>query len=421
MTISFGDILWDISIGLSSIILMNVAFYVRVKGIKAYFMYFFICAAYVFMDYMVFLTNEHQNWFFTYVMSFLLEFSTIYLCACLVEGNVWRSFTYLCTMHILVGVLIGFASFFSDDIKFILYNDGLYRKEKGFISGYIAVSILQIVFAYVVSKLFSLLLRRISKKDYIFYKFFCFFYVLYAVIVANFKTNITTFNIKVSLALYVFMQCIAMLLFVYFLFILYNRSIRKSVERELVSINTHNEFIIKKYNEAVEENSKLDAIKVSFNDYMEDIVKESGKNSILKNYAKSMLEDNKSLSGNPLTGSILIDGMFSDLEKKLQEKGIVCELTVGKSCESHIEINVKKIAFIIKTLNDMSDSLTSDSYVVIGIRNKARKLFVSVNMQCDTDIKRNRHLIRLANYIRLEKGYCLVKNVDKNVIIDVLI
>ena len=134
-----------------------------------------------------------------------------------------------------------------------------------------------------------------------------------------------------------------------------------------------------------------------------------------------MLEDNKSLSENPLTGSILIDGMFSDLEKKLQEKGIVCELTVGKSCESHIEINEKKIAFIIKTLNDMSDSLTSDSYVVIGIRNKARKLFVSVNMQCDTDIKRNRHLIRLANYIRLEKGYCLVKNVDKNVIIDVLI
>ncbi|MBQ9277905.1 MAG: hypothetical protein IJ224_04640 [Lachnospiraceae bacterium] len=421
MNMTFGDIVWDVAIALSNIIFINVAFYNRTKGFRAFCLYFLMCCAYVFMDYILFVNKKFGDHLSIYIIGVFVEFSILYMCSCMAEGNVWRNFTFICTMQVIVSALIGLSSFFDADIKFILYNDAMYRKKTSDFSGYIKISIVQVFFAYIVGKLFCSIIRKISKKDHIFYKFFFLFYCIYAVVISNFKYNMTFHDLELPLIIYVIIQCIATILFSYFLFLLYNRSLRKKIENELIALEAENTNILKKYDEIIAENQSLNNVKTSFNTYIKDISNNTKNNEKLKKYVSELIVENKDISGNPLTGSLMIDSMISDMENKLKDKGVACELTIGKSCEEHIMKNENKIAYIIKSIIDLKDFISDNSYVVIGIRNKAHMLFISVNMQCDIDINKKRPLISLANYIRLDRGCCVYKKTDNNAVIDILI
>ena len=158
-----------------------------------------------------------------------------------------------------------------------------------------------------------------------------------------------------------------------------------------------------------------------FFEFADCIISESKESDVLNNYAASFFKNKMELYHNPLTGSLLVDSTFTELESKLKSMNSVCELTIGANCENLIEKNEDKLAYILKTLIDIEKKVKENSYVVISIRNKSMRLFISINMRCKHEIHTNRALNKLVNYIRIDKGICMVDDNKNETAVDILL
>ena len=418
---SFGDVLWDLSIAMTSIIFVKIALYERIKGKKAFFLYVTICVIYLLADYLIFIWSRNESWSMMYFTAYVMELSAIFFAGYMAEGDLWRNFTFLALVQITVGLLLGVVALFSKSINAVLYYDGVYRLKNNPVIYYLYISVLQILFGVVVSLCLKPFIRRLTKINNIIYKFFFVFYSLYGFI--NCVIRVKNYSNKKFLALYVvvFLQFLGVITCVYLMVYLYNKSVRRNIEKELERLDINNEKFAVQYRKVAEENRKLSEIKADVNNYINEI--KTSENLMLNAYAAAFNESNKDIcmSTNPIVGSLLIDSIISELDDILEEKNTVLEVTIGRNCDGLIIEYENEIAFVIKTVINISDMLKESSYVVIGIRNVASRLFVSVNMICKAKLYSNGAISRMMNYIRLQKGYCIVKNSGNKALINVLL
>ena len=421
ISLTFGDVLWDISIAMTSIILIKIAFYERFKGKIAFFLYVLLCLEYIFADYMVLMGANHDKWIFINFTALIMELFALFLTALMAEGDIWRNITFVTLNQIIVGMLLGVVSIFSKSIYEVLCNDGFYRVKNCPLKFYLYISILQILFAILTSYCMKPLVRRFTKFNSIIYKFFFAFYMVYGFFICVIRVKNYVNHNLLELYFFVGLQFMTVLFCIYVMIYIYNKSVINNIKKELEKIDLNNERFVEQYKKIAEENIKLSEIKVEAESYIKEISK--SQDNKLKLYADLL---NKSKEGfeirtNPIVGNLLIDCIISNLESKLKENSTVLELTVGRGCDVLIRKHENEIAFVLKSIINIFDIIKDNSYVVIGLRNEASKIFISVNMVCKSKLRVNKILSKLMNYIRLQKGYCVIKSLEEYAVINILI
>ncbi|MBQ9200204.1 MAG: hypothetical protein IJ141_08505 [Lachnospiraceae bacterium] len=403
---SWIDVFLDVCMAFCCILLVVFAYYPRIKGIKLIYLYAVIWVLFLFVDFLLYLKpdNFYLRYFYG-IIGFLIEIFIYYLCSYFCYGNIYKNIVWFMNLNILSNVLVNVISMLNPKTGKVLLDSNLLRTGNGSAPGVMYFVIMLIISYFISIFLFRRITRRNTTDTYVIYKIIIFAYFIYGGISIFFRAY--TPNEKKSVKSYIIIPHLIFLIVIfYIMFYMYNVNMRKQFEKELLTAVTAESHMSGRYLEAYRDNISLNKIKKEYESYTDDIINKSKDNEALLKYAKSIEENRSSFSCNPLTGSLMIDSLFSELESKVKEKNGVCELTIGGNCEKLLDENEKILSYIIKSVSDISEKIKEKTYVVISLRNVNDKMFVSIDMQCTSDIHNEKTISRLITYIKAERRNC---------------